>query len=184
MATGVSGYIDFAATKGFTLRVHYSETYDNASNTSSVAITKLQVAGSQYWGASHYPDGTIQINGITAVTMSANQGTHHVSLDGQNTFYDVSGTLGSVTGIVHADDGSKNISISVSVTGHTLDGTNGTGWTVTSSSTVTLTTISVGYIYIDNGSGFDAYQCYIDNGSSWERYIPYIDNGSSWDKCG
>ena len=36
-------------------------------------------------------------------------------------------------------------------------------------------------VYIDNGSGWDTYQCYIDNGTSWDLYMPYIDNGSSWD---
>ena len=40
-----------------------------------------------------------------------------------------------------------------------------------------------GIVYIDNGSGFDAYEVYIDNGSSWDKYIPYIDNGSGWDIC-
>lgn len=39
-------------------------------------------------------------------------------------------------------------------------------------------------IYIDNGSGWDAYEIWIDNGSSWEQYAAYIDNGSSWDECG
>lgn len=41
-----------------------------------------------------------------------------------------------------------------------------------------------GLVYIDNGSGFDAYQCYIDNGSGWDLHIPYADNGSGWDMCG
>ena len=43
---------------------------------------------------------------------------------------------------------------------------------------------SAGVIYVDNGSGFEAYQVYIDNGTSWDLYIPYIDNGTSWDVCG
>ena len=42
---------------------------------------------------------------------------------------------------------------------------------------------SPGLVYIDNGSGLDAYQCYIDNGSGWDLHIPYIDNGSGWDMC-
>lgn len=49
-------------------------------------------------------------------------------------------------------------------------------------SPVTVTGVEVqGYVYIDNGTGWDAYQCYIDNGTSWDLYIPYIDNGTSWD---
>lgn len=47
--------------------------------------------------------------------------------------------------------------------------------------------VSLGYnsglVYIDNGSGFTAYQVYIDNGTSWDLCIPYIDNGTSWDLC-
>lgn len=38
-----------------------------------------------------------------------------------------------------------------------------------------------GLVYIDSGTGWNAYQCYIDNGKSWDMYIPYIDNGKSWD---
>ena len=37
-----------------------------------------------------------------------------------------------------------------------------------------------GFIFIDNGSGWDAYMVYIDNGSGWDLYIPYIDDGSEW----
>lgn len=44
--------------------------------------------------------------------------------------------------------------------------------------------INTGFVYIDNGTGWDAYAVYIDNGSGWDQYIPYIDNGSSWDACG
>jgi hypothetical protein len=39
-------------------------------------------------------------------------------------------------------------------------------------------------IYIDNGSGFEAYEIWIDNGTKWEQYAAYIDNGSGWDECG
>lgn len=37
-----------------------------------------------------------------------------------------------------------------------------------------------GVIYIDNGTGFDAYQVYIDNGESWDLYIPYVDDGTDF----
>ena len=58
-------------------------------------------------------------------------------------------------------------------------------YNLTQSQQATITTSgAAGLVYIDNGSGFDAYQCFIDNGSSWDQYIPYIDNGSSWDPCG
>lgn len=40
---------------------------------------------------------------------------------------------------------------------------------------------NAGLIYIDNGSGWEAYEVYIDNGTTWEKYIPYIDNGTTWE---
>lgn len=141
METGVSGYVDLSATKGFTLRVHYSESYDITSNSSSVTITKLQVAGSQYWGANYYLDGTISINGTIAVSMSSKLGYHGVYVDAKNTFYNVSGTLGSVSGIAHSSDGTKNVTISASVYGYTVDGTNGNAWNASTSKRVALTTI-------------------------------------------
>ena len=142
MAKGVSGYIDFAAPKGFTLRIHYEETYDFESNTSpEFAITKVQVARSEYSPAVHYLDGTIVVNGTTAVSMSSFQGTHNVNVEQLGVFYDVRGTLGSVRNIVHEADGSKSIPITVSVSGTTLDGKAGSGWKATGTQYITLTTI-------------------------------------------
>ena len=40
-----------------------------------------------------------------------------------------------------------------------------------------------GLIYIDTGSGLEAYQCYIDNGTGWDLYLPYVDTGTGWDQC-
>lgn len=141
MAQGVSGYLDFAASKGFTLRVHYQETYDAPANKSDVVITKIQVARSQYAAAVHYLNGTISVDGVTAVTMSSFQGTHTVEIRDVNTFYDVIGTLGSVAGIGHNDDGSKSVAIAVSVSGDTIGNSGGGGWSVSDSKTIALTTI-------------------------------------------
>lgn len=61
-------------------------------------------------------------------------------------------------------------------------------WFSNEHETVVGTTISyeelASCIYIDNGSGFDAYEIWIDNGTKWEQYAAYIDNGSGWDECG
>lgn len=59
--------------------------------------------------------------------------------------------------------------------------TSGNSHTVSGNVVIVSTAERQGIIYIDNGSGWDAYQVYIDNGSSWDMYIPYIDNGSGWD---
>ena len=69
----------------------------------------------------------------------------------------------------------------VTTTVNGSDFTSGNSHTVTSEVAVATTTKQLGLVYIDNGSGFDAYLIYIDNGSSWEQYAPYLDNGSDWD---
>ena len=186
MAKGVSGYVDFAATKDFVLRVHYEESYDVLSNTTQeLQITGIQVSPPHsYGGVWHYLEGTISIGDTVVVSMNPSKPTHRVYLDAANTFYDVSGTLGSATGIVHESDGTKRIPISVYVRGHSDNGASGNGWLADGTQTIVLTTIPVGYIYIDNGSGPEAYQCYIDNGFSWDQYVATVDNGFSFNECG
>jgi hypothetical protein len=59
------------------------------------------------------------------------------------------------------------------------------GWCYYNAATITTKTVTTtggaGLVYIDNGTGWDAYQVYIDNGTTWDLHMPYIDNGSSWD---
>lgn len=184
MAQGVSGYIELSdGSYGTVVRVNYSETYTVSTNKSVVSITSIQVKATNYYGFTHYLDGTIKINGTTAITLSSYHGTHPVTVGKQNVWYTVGGDMGSVT-VTHNSDGSKSVSIAVSI-GAYSGSASGKQWGVSGSKTIVLTTITAGgYIYIDNGSSFDAYEVYIDNGSSWDRYTPYIDNGSSWDECG
>lgn len=160
MAQGVKGYLDFTATKEFTLRVHYEEIYDVATNTSQeLKITGLQVSNKRaYGGQWYYLEGTISIGGTVVVTMNPSKPTHKVFLDAANTFYDVSGTLGSVSGIAHENDGTKSISISAYVWGHADDGVSGNGWHIDGSQTIALTTIpraseitSAGNVTLGNG---------------------------------
>lgn len=40
-----------------------------------------------------------------------------------------------------------------------------------------------GFVFIDNGAGFDKYLVCIDNGTSWDQYVMCIANGASWDSC-
>lgn len=193
MANGVSGYFDLVDPQySITVRIHYAETYDVSTNTSDVAITNVQVmaTASGRKDAARWLNGTIAINGTTAVTMSSFLGGHYIYIDDLNKFIDVAGggtdgteipEFGSVTGILHNSDGSMSVDISASISFVRNSGED--DWEVSGSETVALTTIS-GYIYIDNGSGFDCYQVYIDNGTSWDLYMPYIDNGTSWDICG
>ena len=54
---------------------------------------------------------------------------------------------------------------------------------ITATGTMEVTGYAKGLVYIDTGSGLEAYQCYIDNGSGWDLHLPYLDNGSGWDLC-
>lgn len=58
-----------------------------------------------------------------------------------------------------------------------------TNYDFESAVTTVTTSGGAGLVYIDNGSGFAAYQVYIDNGTGWDLYTPYIDNGITWDMC-
>lgn len=108
-------------------------------------------------------------------------GTHYTGTipdyDGTRTLTVKSGTLN----VAHNAAGTKTMSFSFKVTDR--DGLSYTCGSASASGSMTLTpTSGQGLVYIDKGSGWDAYQVYIDNGSSWDRYIPYIDNGSSWEQ--
>ena len=56
-------------------------------------------------------------------------------------------------------------------------------YTPTKSLTLYAIWKALGFIYLYNGSSFDAYQVFIYNGSSWDMYCPYVYNGSSWSMC-
>ena len=135
MAQGVSGYFDLKDNSyGATLRVHYSETYDIATNNSVVSITKLEVSQSAYYGVTHYFHGSVIANGSTAVTLS-NNGLY---VGAKNTFYQIPNASGSVS-VAHNSDGSKSISISVSAKAY--NGSSQLKWSVSGAQTVVLTTI-------------------------------------------
>lgn len=141
MANGVSGYFDLTGSNGITMRIRYGETYDVTTNQSVVSITALQVMSSWYYGVTYYLDGTITVDGSTAASMSSSGGTNGVALVALNTWANVGGTLGSVSSIAHNTDGSKSVTIAVSVKGYTTSGSAGSGWTVSGSKTIALTTI-------------------------------------------
>lgn len=179
MKTGVTGYFDLEGTKNMFLRVHYEETYDIESAKRTVAITKVQLKAGWYPGV-YYLDGSISVDDTVAVSMDSQEGTHSVNPVGEN-FGDVIGLLGSVSDIGSNDDGTKSITISVSVSGYTKEDSTGSGWTVSGVMTIDLTRIQRGLVYIDTGSGEEAYQLCIANGTGWDIYGPQIANGTGWD---
>lgn len=142
MANGVSGSFELSGTQGMTLEVSYSETYDVSGNKSDVSITQLRLKSSDWLGITYYLDGTIAIAGSTAVSMDSGAGYHGVTLPGSTNVYATAwGTLGGVSGITHDNDGSKKITISVNVKGYIKGGGTSSGWSVSGSKEITLTTI-------------------------------------------
>lgn len=108
MANGASGYVSFAGTNGYNLRVYYEQEYTASSGKSKVTLTKLGIQATQTYGYSTYPDGIIKINDTVACTLSDNYGvTNHVA--SQWYYMTISG---SVT-VTHASDGSASIKISL-----------------------------------------------------------------------
>lgn len=154
MATGVSGYVEFASSVSWgTVRVYYEETYGIESNKSDLTITDIKVRSTNWYGITYFPDGVVQVNGVTILTMDAGLGTHAVRPNVQGEWYSIvqTGTEttagGTVKGIDHNDDGSKSVSITLTkhdyndFTFFTTSGKYGNGWYVNSSKTIALTAI-------------------------------------------
>ena len=156
----------------FTLTVTENSKNDSA-NTSNISF-KFELSPIQSgW------DWAMQGSNISYnITINETHYTGTISdYNGSSTVTLKNGTLN----VAHDAAGTKTMNFSFKVTDH--DGLSYTCGSASASGSMTLTpTSGQGLVYIDNGSGWDAYQVYIDNGSSWDRYIPYIDNGSSWEQ--
>ena len=123
---------------GITFRITYTQTPDVATNKSTVTVTKLQIKSSSYVGL-YYFSGEIRIGDLLAVNMSASYGTHRASINAAGTFYDVSGTLGSVT-LGHNNAGELTTTFALkSVEG--WYNASSKKWTISGSKSVTLTAI-------------------------------------------
>ena len=142
MATGKSGYFELTGSKGVTLLINWAETYEVATNKSTVSITSIQVKSSSYDEVIYYPKGTIAIDGTTVITMDSTRPTHSVYVTALNAYGTLSGGMGSLSDIIHNGDGTKDVTISVNITGYTADGKDGSGWNVSGSKSVSLTTIA------------------------------------------
>ena len=131
MAQGKTGSVTFSKTNysfEWKLRISYSETYDVTANTSSVTITKVEMLGN-WSGRTYNADMIIKVNNTTALTLTAPVGSTYANngvYNGGETQYwtivDDPGSLsptpktGSVTGIAHNADGTKQVSISIEKT--------------------------------------------------------------------
>ena len=175
-----TGYFDVTNTNyGMTIRTHYEEV------NGTISITNIQLQSTKYGGGTNYawfPGGTIKIGDQTVLTMSYNNpATHAFSIYGVSEdwsdIYNISSGV-AIDDLPSVTVGAPSVVISVDIE---LYRDSSTGKPTLSGSTTIE--VSTGFVYIDNGSGYEAYMVYIDNGTSWDRYIPYIDNGTSWDMC-
>ena len=144
MATGKSGTFELTGTLGMTLKVAWSETYDVATNKSTVSIDNLYLK-SQTYAASYYLDGTIKIGDKTVVTFNSVLGYHNFYVNSDNEYKalnaDKTPPPWIASGIAHDSDGSKSVAIAIDIRGYTVSGQYGNGWKVDTSKAVTLTTI-------------------------------------------
>lgn len=165
-------YVDFTGASGFSVRVEYQETFDEATSKSDINFTAIYVA-SPWNGVPYYLNGFVAVDGAEVISMNSGTPTHEVSIINANEWTEISGELGSAIDVGH------RVTISVNISGFNGLGGYGDGWNVSGSETVELK-FAGGIAYI----GDEMYQCYIDNGTSWDVAIPHIDNGTSWCMCG
>lgn len=145
--TGIQEIFEIAGTKGMKARVTVTETYDALANTSDLQIG-VEVASDTYGGHIYYLSGTVAADGQTLQSMSAAAGHHYVYVQHTNHYYPIAssregytGSPWSVSGIVHNTDGSKRITVNVSLSGQESSGAGADGWTLTGAKEVALTHI-------------------------------------------
>lgn len=145
MPTGVTGSFDLSGSNGITARVIYTETYDIVSNTSSLSLN-LQFKSSSYLGT-YYINGPLTVDGSNLISFSSYAGSHYVQISSRNSFSGVVAASSSYksppwvkSGIVHESDGSRSITISLSVSAFVAGGSS-IAWSVSGSKPISLTNI-------------------------------------------
>lgn len=149
MEVGKNGSFVVPGNNGFSGQIIWSEEYDVATNASTLTIN-LQLKSTTYFSASgngyrtYYPNGTIKVDGETALAMDSNLGTHALEFMEMYQWWDIRGnpalpiTYGP---IYHEQDGKKTVSIAVDLILATIDGLGGSGSYVGGSQEIELTTI-------------------------------------------
>ena len=145
MVAGKSGYFDITGESGFSFRVNWSETYDTATNKSIVSVDNLTIKSTTHTGI-WYMNGEVSVNGVAVGTLSSgNPVSHSASIWNFNqwielTLHDSTKAFPWKSGeIIHDADGSKDVTISVSI--QLFKDYNTVQPKVSGSATVALTTI-------------------------------------------
>ena len=189
-ATGRSGYLVYAGTKNITCRIGWSETYDPDSNTSWVSITSLALTSSNYYGHTYYLDGSIKVNGTEVIAFSSTIGGQMVTISKTGTYYDLSTADGfdavpwGNVAVSHAADGTGSCSITIDVSGYTVNGSGANGFSCTGTQTIALTTIDQAAPAISvttSGLTATSFNIHISASATCDRWYVSLDGGSSYD---
>ena len=147
---------------GFTLKLVLTEnSVSTTGNTSTVAWELVMTSGGSDFSTYHV-GWDVYLAG-TRVSYCSRTDSPQISLGRYSSVTIASGTAT----VAHNSDGSLTMTVSASTTMAKESYTPGD---MSLSDSMTLTRINRGLVYIDNGSGFEKYQCYIDNGSGWDLY--------------
>lgn len=146
MESGISAYIDFPGSGGFTFRVFLDETYNITENYSYVPVTGISAQSKTYAGT-WYPGGTVSVSDTVVGTMDyGNPATHAFTVYSAGDSWIPLGKINNGADfpwasakITHNADGSKTISVSVNVTLWRKSGDP--TFKITGTKSVTLTTI-------------------------------------------
>lgn len=119
----------------FYVKVEYDQQQNIEANTSTIAVTGVQVMSTSYFGVPYYLRGAVIV------------GDKRISVDNKDVtpqkigeYASVNNASGSVT-IQHSNDGTLTTTIGVEISGYTTSGGAGSGWKVTGTESVTLETI-------------------------------------------
>ena len=127
------------SSKGMTGQITVTQVMDIQTNKSQVSI-KLEFKNTSYYGHRYYLDGSISVDGSKIVSMSSSAGGHSVYIQKKDTFYEV-GSSPYTTTVSHLADGSKTITIAVSIKGIENNGSASNGFSISKSTSVVLNTI-------------------------------------------
>lgn len=147
MAAGKSGSFELSGSQSMKAKVYWSELYDTDTNTSVVSVNVKIISGSTGSGYLYYLNGTVSVNGTAVISMSSTAGSHNCYAvygqeaninAGSSAYSSPPWSSGSIT---HDSDGAKSVSISLNISGYELNGKGASGFSISGSSTVALTTI-------------------------------------------
>ena len=131
------------SSKGISAQITVTDTVDVTTNTSKVSVA-VSLISTGYSGHIYYLSGTIKGDtNKTLANMSSTAGTHDVYIQEKNTYYPIRGLAGNQGSpwsftVTHDADGSKTITVSVSIQGYTATGNGANGFSVSGSYTVVL----------------------------------------------